>query len=282
MMRRPLLAFLALVLAAPASASGEERPRSVAVLEFRAGATGAHNLAARAAQLLRKATSHPVLDPDDARRIAGARIDDAVARCSGEPRCVSAIGQKLGADEVLLVGVSDLGDVIVAFQRVDSRSAAVTSRVADSLSRGSEPDDAALDAWLRRLYPREDFLRWGTLRVDADVAGAAVQVAGRSAGITPLPPLRLLAPQKLELRVAKPGYQDFVARVDLPADGEIAVRAVLVPRPVPAWYTKPWVWAVVGGVVAAGVATAIIVAQPAPTSVPVTVQPGSGLVVTRF
>src|SRR5262249_21828771 len=125
--------------------------------------------------------------------------------------------------------------------------------------------------YLRRLLPAEDFVRFGTLRIDANVSGADVALAGEPRGRTPLAPLVVQAPQSVDLRVSKQGYLDFRARIDVMPDATVEVRPQLVPRPGSAWYEKWWVWAIVGGVVAGGVTTAVIVTRPEPRTVPVDV-----------
>lgn len=246
------------------------KARSIAVLEFRAGAAGAGKIGSRAAAILRRRTSSAITDPDDARR-AAPKIDDLVARCSGQPACVGELGRRLAVDEVVLVGVSEMGDLILAFQRVDSKTGGVIGRVADSLPRGAEPDDAALEDYLRRLLPREDFLRWGTLSIAADVTGADVRLGGESKGRTPLEPIPVLAPATVDLRVSKKGYTDFSARIDVTPDATVEVRPVLTRKPGTSWYERPWVWAIAGAVVVGTVATVVVLAQPESTSVPVTV-----------
>jgi len=269
---KALSVLLSLLLAAPAwAAPSESTRRSIAVLEFRGGATGAKNIGQRVAQLLRKRTSHPITDGTDARRIAGARIDQEVARCSGEPGCIGAIGRKLGVDAVLLVGVSELGDLILALQLVDSAAGKVEARVADSLPRDADPDDAALEGYLGRLLPPADFVRWGTLRIESNVAGAEVFVGGEKRGQTPLEPIPLQAPRTVDLRVTKDGFTDFRARIDVVPDSAVEVRPVLTPRPGSSWYEKWWVWAIAGVVVAGGVTTAVVLSQPAPKTVPIDV-----------
>lgn len=271
-MRRLVAGLLMMVLWGGAPARAERAPgKSIAVLEFRGGTTGMKNVGTRLARILRKHTSHPIVDGDDARRLAGPRIDAEVARCSGEARCIALLGQQLGVDEVLLVGVSELGDLILALQIVDVGTAQVVSRVADSLPRGADPDDASLETYATRLLPPADFVRFGTLRIDADVAGAAVEVAGRTRGETPLPPLEVEAPATLDLRVSKDGYVDFRARVDVLPDATVAVNAAMTLRPGSAWYQKWWVWTIAGGVIVAGVTTVVIVSQPSAHMVPVTV-----------
>jgi hypothetical protein len=271
-MMRWLALVLSIALALPAAAQPERPRRSIAVLEFRAGATGARRIGPRAAAILRRLTSHAIMDGDDARRAGGARVDQELAACAGKAGCIAAIGARLGVDEVIVVGVSELGDLILALQRVDSRSGEVLARIADSLPREREPDDDAVEQYLRRLLPREDFLRWGTLRIASDVAGAEVRIGGEPKGTTPIAPIPLLAPATVDLRVHKEGHTEFRARIDVLPDATVEVRPVLTRRPGSSWYEKPWVWAIAGAVVAGGVATAVILAQPDANTVPIDVR----------
>lgn len=273
---RALSMLLAVLLAWGGAARGQTPPpekrkaRSIAVLEFRAGAAGAGSIGQRTAAILRKRTSSPITDPDDARRTA-PKIDDQVARCSGQPACVGELGRRLGVDEVILVGVSELGDLILAFQRVEAKTGTVLGRVADSLPRNAEIDEAALESYLRRLLPREDFLRWGTLLIATDLAGAEVKLGGETKGQTPVEPIPVPAPQTIDLRVSKKGYTDFSARIDVIPDSTVEVRPVLQRKSGSAWYERPWVWAIAGVVVAGGVATAVVLTRPSSDAVPVDV-----------
>jgi hypothetical protein len=269
------LASLIVLLACASSAAGASNSSksTLAILEFRAGSTAVPQIGARMAKILRKETSHTIIDPDDARR-ADAHIDEAVAKCDGEARCVAGLGEKLGADEVILVGVSELGDVLVlAIQRIDAKTAAVQTRAADSISHGSEPDDPAIDGYLKKLLPPADFLRYGTLRVDANLSGALVEVNGKARGTTPIQPVSLEAPQTIDVRVSKPGYVDFKVRIDVTPDATVAVRPILTRKGMvqPAWYGKWWVWTIAGAVVAGATTGGVFLLERPPSSVPVTI-----------
>jgi hypothetical protein len=266
--------FLVLLLlsawAAPPALAGTLA--KVAVVEFRAGSTGLPDVGLRLAKILRSSTSLAVLDPDDARRLEGAKVDRELARCAGAARCVATLGQRLGADEILLVGISQLGDLIITLQRIEARSAKVLSRLAESLPEGTEPDDKALLDYLTRLLPPAVFRRYGTLRVAANVDGAKVEVDQKVRGKTPLAPIVVLAPARLDVRVTKAGYAEFKARVDVMPEATVEVRPQLVPVD-PRWYKNPWVWIVATTVVAGAATTAAILSRDEPTSVPVTVDP---------
>lgn len=247
------IALIALLCASVAHA--EER-RTVAVLEYRAGARGARDIGLKLARLLRDTASLNIVDGQEARRKLGPKVDNEVARCGGDAMCVGAIGEQLGADEVLLVGVSQLGDLIIALSRIDARRGQAGARLAESLPADKEITDEQALGWLRQMYPPEVFRRYGSIAIDADQPGAAVTLNNAAAGKTPLPePVKVRAPATYDLRVAKSGFVTFQARVDVLPDANVAVHATLVKetREVP-WFKRWYVWAIVGGVVAAGAA----------------------------
>ena len=102
--------------------------RSVAVLEYRSGARGARDVGLKLAKLLRDTAALDVIDAQAARRKLGPKVDSEVARCAGEAMCIGAIGEQLGAEEVLLVGVSQFGDVIISLQRIDAQKGRAGAR----------------------------------------------------------------------------------------------------------------------------------------------------------
>ena len=235
--------------------------RSVAVLEFRAGASGAQGVGQELAVQLARLTSNRVVSPRDARRSVGPSLDAAVARCAGAPACVADLGRALGCDEVILVGISQLGDLILAVQRIDVARGVVLARMADSIRPGRKVKAEAAATYLRRLLPPEQFKRFGQVVVRTGQAGDQVFVDGKLRGRTPLAPLRVAAPGRIQIRVARPGHEDFMARLDIVPDARVEVTPTLGRSgQAPRWYQRWWVWAIVGGVVAAGAVTAVVVA----------------------
>jgi hypothetical protein len=257
MIHRAVLA-LALVALAQGRASGDPDPRrKVVVLEYRAGSSALPGIAARVVAVLARQTSLRVLGQDQARTMYGDRLDQVLAKCGGDAGCVARIGEKLGAAEVLLVGVSELGDVILTMQRLDVAGREVESRVADSLAASAAPSDAQIASYTTRLLPPSDFLRFGVIDIVANLAGAAVTVSGQPRGTTPIAALTLRAPASYEIRVDKSGYEPFATRVALPPDGEVKVLAQLARRRSDAWYQHWYVVAAAGVVVASAGGTAI-------------------------
>jgi hypothetical protein len=263
---RLLAAACALVTVAAGAARAEPNPkRKLVVLEYRSGSSALPGISKRIVGAIGKQTSIAVLGPDQARAVYGDHLDQVLVKCAGEAECIAKIGQKAGAAEVILVGVSELGDVILTMQRIAVASRDVSARIADSLAEGASPSDAQVDAYLQRLLPPTDFLRFGTIDIVANLAGAAVTVGNERRGETPIEPLKLPAPASYEILVEKAGFQTYRAKVALPPDGEIKVEANLArPGAAPAWYQRWYVVAGLGLVVAGAGGTAIYFATRDP------------------
>lgn len=246
-----------LLLLLPLSASG--RGRIVAVLEYRAGVRAAQRIATGMAQSLEQLTSHTVISPADARRKLGASVDAQVAKCMGQAPCMARIGRRLGCDEVVLIGISQLGDLILAIQRIDTRDGKVIARLADSLSAGRTVREKALHGYLSRLFPPSDFKRYGKIIVKTEASGDAVYLDEMFRGKTPLPPLTVSAPGRYTIQVKRSGHVDFVARLDVLPDATVEVTPKMSRETPPLrWYHRWWVWTLVGGIVA-GTASAFAV-----------------------
>ncbi len=262
------LAAAATLAALAAPARADDPRRAVAVLEFRADSTALPQIGARVTAVLGARTSLKVLSDDQARQRYGATLDADVVACDGEARCIGRIGKKLEVSEVLVVGVSELGDVILTVQRIDARTGKVKARLADALAVDAAPDEAALVTYLSRVLPAEDFLRFGTIAIRVDVKDADVTVGGVHRGQSPIPDLRVPAPATYPIEVSKLGYTTFRAEVDLAPDANIKVNAQLTRPGSDRWYTR-WYVAAAAGVVVAGAVTATIVLTRDRDSVPI-------------
>jgi hypothetical protein len=247
-------ALLVLALIGGVVHADPDPKRKVSVLEFRSGSSGLQGIGARVAAALGKQTSLGVHGPDQTRALYGDHLEQALVKCAGEADCVAKIGQKVGVAEVILIGVSELGDVILTMQRIDVAKHSINGRVADSLAANTQPTDAQLDSYLTRLLPPGDFLRFGVIDVVSSETGAQVTVGGEIRGLTPIKPLTLRAPATYDVRVVKSGFVPFSTQVQLPPDGELRVNATLQkPGGKSSWYTR---WYVLAGVsvLAAGAA----------------------------
>ncbi|MBK9031201.1 MAG: PEGA domain-containing protein [Myxococcales bacterium] len=265
-MRAPLIAALMIALVAPARADS----RSTAVVEFRSGSAALPDISARVGAVLSGRTSLKVVGGDQARQRYGEGLDRAVVECAGDAVCIGKIGARLGTDEVLLVGVSELGDVIFTLQRIASGDGTVDGRVAEALAADVVPTDDDLVGYLERVLPPEDFVRFGTIAIKVNVAGAEIWVGGIPKGASPIPAFRVPAPSRYPIEIKKAGYAAFRASVSVPPDAEVNVDAELT-RPggrAGAWYSKWWVVATAGVLVAGAVTTAVILTRDV-NSVPI-------------
>ncbi|HEX8110655.1 MAG TPA: PEGA domain-containing protein [Kofleriaceae bacterium] len=261
------LCVAAVLAAAPRAHADPDPKRRVSVLEYRAGSSALPGIAARVATTLSRKTSLGVLGQDQTRAIYGDQLDRALVKCAGEVACVARIGQKVGAAEIILVGISELGDVILTMQRIDVAGREVTGRVADSLAAGSAPTDDQILGYANRLLPPSDFLRFGVIDIAANLPGAAVTIGGAARGLTPIEALHLPAPANYDIRIEKAGYVPFTTRVALPPDGEIKVEAELVwARRGAAWYQHWYVLAAAGVIVAGAGGTALYFATRTTTT----------------
>lgn len=247
----------------PAHADPDPK-RKVVVLEYRSGSSALQGIAARLLDTMNEQTSLQLLGPDQTRTVYGDQLDQTIVTCAGDAACIAAIGKKVGAADVLLIGISELGDVILTMQRIEVARGAVVTRIADSLATGTTPSDDQINGYLARLLAPGDFVRYGVIDIVANLAGAAVTVAGQARGLTPIPALKLPAPASYEIRVEKAGFVPFTTRIALPPDGEIKVEATLSRRgSEPAFYQR-W-WFIAGlGVVAVGAGAGIYFATREP------------------
>ncbi len=273
--RLVLLVLLVLVSVgsiAPSYAETLSPKRKIAILEYRSGSSALPNVANRIADVMRKTTSLTVLGPDQTRAVVGDGLDENIVKCAGAAECLARIGQKAGVAELVLVGISEFGGVIVTLQRINTRTADVAGRIADSLDVSLPPTDEQLVAYLSRLLPPSDFLQFGVIDIVANVAGASVFVGGQQRGVTPLPALRVDAPATYDVKIEKPGYVAFRATIQVPPEGTVQVKAELALRTQRAWYAKWWVLAGAGVIVAGATATIIYAtsSNAAGTTVPVT------------
>jgi len=251
-------ALVLLSLFAASLAHADDNPkRKIAVLEYRAGSSALVGIGAQLATEIGKSTSLTVLGPAQARTVYGEQLDQAIVKCGGEADCVAKIGAKLGVSEVVLIGISELGDVILTLQRIDVATHAVSVRITDSLGDKTVPSTEQVWDYVGRLLPPTDFLRFGVIEINASQPGALVTVGGEQRGTTPIAPLKLRAPAAYQIKVEKRGFVPFTTKVQLPADGELKVDAQLSRKTSKAWYQR-WYVAVGLGLVVAGAAGATI------------------------
>jgi PEGA domain-containing protein len=163
---------------------------------------------------LDRLASSPLPTRRDIDRAVRGRKD--LRDCSGDDKCLAAIGKQLGVEIVVSGSVAALGDsYIVNIKAVDVATAKQIRRIASDPLRGS-PDElieAVRVAAYRLLAP--DQLQ-GSITVLTDLVGASVAIDGKEVGKTPLPrPIGKLGLGPHQLRVAAAGYVPFAETVDV-------------------------------------------------------------------
>lgn len=224
-----------------------------------------------------------------------ARLDSALARelralpdvtvvdaraepaCDGEPACLRALGEKLGAERVLAGSLGLAGDELhIALKIVTTASGTEPRSVNDTapLQRA----ELRLRASAIKLVRPDQFNKSGSILAVVPVAGAEIFVDGTARGTTPLfGPIDGLPPGRREVEVRHPDAKAWRGFVDLrfgePQRIELAVvdgeLREVVDSPPPGEITPPpplqpnavLLWSGVGtAVVGAGLGLGAIVA----------------------
>lgn len=256
-MKHLVLAFAFLCTLAALASADPDPKRKLIVLEYRSGSSALPGIAKKVLGTMQAQTSLQLLGPDQTRTQYGAALDQDIVKCAGDAGCIANIGAKVGAADVLLIGISELGDVILTMQRIEVGKKTAVTRIADSLAVGAAPTEDQINGYLARLLAPSDFIRYGVIDIVANLAGAAVTVGGEPRGVTPIQPLKLHAPATYSIRVEKTGFVPFTTKVALPPDGEIKVEAELSRRGSTAWYQRWYVLTAAGLLIAGGAGTAI-------------------------
>jgi hypothetical protein len=138
--------------------------------------------------------------------------------CTGEEKCLAAIGKRLGVDIVVTGTVGAMGDsYVLNIKAVETATAKQMQRIQSDPLRGS-PDDlieGVRVAAYKLLAPDQIY---GSIQIQSDLVGAEVQIDGKKIGKTPLPSLGVIGRQPLgkhKLRVQASGYAPFEEDVDV-------------------------------------------------------------------
>lgn len=205
--------------------------------------------------------------------------DPALRGCTGEPKCLAAIGKQLGVKLMVSGNVGALGDsYVINLKLVEVANATEVRRVSEPLN--GSPDElieAVRVAAYRLIAPER--LR-GAVVILSDVAGAEVFLDGKKIGKTPLnEPISGLEVGPHKLRMTARGYTDFLADVEVrfQKTTQVIVQMVVAkdpggptpvgpngpPRPAPVpWYATTWGYVAIGaGAVALGVLVGFAIAD---------------------
>ena len=198
-------------------------------------------------------------------RVIERATTDKERECTGEEKCLAAIGKRLGVDLVVTGTVGSLGDnYVLTIKAVDVATGKSQKMQSDPL-HGS-PDElieGVRVAAYKLLAP--DQLH-GSVQIETDLVGAEVTLDDHDVGKTPLPNqgvIGKLALGKHKLRVSANGYEPIDQDVDVHFQKVSPVLVHLLPSEVTGtgitvrqekkpFYTKTWF------VVAAGVGAIVL------------------------
>ena len=204
--------------------------------------------------------------PLPSRRDIESKVTAGEQNCTGEEKCLQAIGRRLGVDYVVTGTVGSLGDNYVLNIKAVEVATGKSQKIQSDPLRGS-PDElieGVRVAAYRLLAPQQ---LYGALQIQTDLVGAEVTLDGNKVGSTPLPNggvLSKLALGKHKLEVKAKGYDPFASDVDvhfqkvspvvvrLLQSGETVGSGRTIYKERQGFYTKTWFIAGVA-VVAVGI-----------------------------
>jgi PEGA domain len=216
-------------------------------------------LVARLEALFRSELDRLAVKPLPSRRELDRKITADLADCTGEDRCLAAIGKRLDVDVVVAGSVGALGDnFVLSIKVVDVASAQQLRRITTDPLRGTPDDliDSVRVAAYRLLAPDQIH---GSIAILSDLIGGDVAIDGKRVGQTPLAaPVGKLALGPHVVRVTAKGFAPFEetvevrfqksARVEVRLTEDLSARDLMRPPP-PApnrWYSRTWVVAAIG------------------------------------
>lgn len=248
--------------AQPSPETGPEQAITQKIAVWRFDALGIEaELVARLEALFRMELERLAKQPMPNRREIERTLTADQRECTGEEKCLGAIGKRLGVDVVVTGTVGAMGDsYVLNIKAVETATAKQLTRIQSDPLRGS-PDElieGVRVAAYKLLAP--DQLH-GSIQIQTDLVGAEVQLDGKRLGKTPLPQLGVIARQALgkhRLRVQAAGYAPFEEDVEvrfqkvsqvvvrlLPSDRVIGTGKLERIERKP-FYTRTWFIAAVG------------------------------------
>lgn len=274
-------------VAARAQPAPDEPGREAAINErigvWRIDALGIDaELVARLETLFRMELDRLAAKPLPTRREVDRVVDSTLRQCTGEDKCLAAIGKKIGVDVMVSGSVGELGDnYILNIKAVDVAKATQIRKIQSDPLKGS-PDELIEGirvAAYKLLAPEQ---LHGSIIVLSDLVGATVKLDGAQVGKTPLPgPIAQQSLGKHTLRVEAKGYQPFEDQVDVRFQKSTRVEVRLIDKIDPnapivevkrhrvPWYSR---WYVIAGIGAVAITAGYFIGRELATVEPTPIQ----------
>ena len=230
---------------------------------------------------LSKLDGAQVIAPDDIEAILGKQgIDEALGCGEGSEKCLANIAGSLNVDYIVAGQVGSLtsrtaGDAadgeevsqplseyVVSLKLIDQKAVKVVSRKAMAFRGPKEELKRAIRTLARQLVGVSGEQN-GTIAVSGPVTGAQVFVGEQNIGALPIKPESPFPAGRMNIRLEKEGYYPWESDVFVQPGEENLIWAQLEERPSP-WFTKWWVWTLVGVAVAGGATAAVLVLNDPP------------------
>ncbi len=205
--------------------------------------------------------------PLPSRKDIETKITPAEQNCTGEEKCLSAIGKRLGVDYVVTGTVGSLGDNFVLNIKAVEVTTGKSQKIQSPPLKGT-PDELIEGVRVAAYSLLAPDQLHGAVQIQSDLVGASVTLDDKSLGKTPLPGNGVVAKLPLgkhKLRVEAKGYDVFDKDIEvhfqkvspvivrlLPSNETIGTGRTIVQERSPI-YTKTWFLIATGvGAVALG------------------------------
>ncbi|MDA3862265.1 MAG: PEGA domain-containing protein [Deltaproteobacteria bacterium] len=223
----------------------------VAVVEYRAGISEQPNLTNRISSLLKKKSNLKIITRNDARRQMGSKFDSIVSQCQNNTTCFSKLGKKLNVQEVLLVGITEFGTVLINMKRIIVKTSKIKGTSDIDIKKHERISRLQIFGMLKTVFPQKYFIQKGMVHIISETKGAGVFIDNKKQGQTPIKPINLIAPRSYSIKVTKKKFNPFEVSIDLAPDALLRINAQLTPiiKHQPSkWYEKWWVWSIAGAI----------------------------------
>ena len=220
----------------------------------------AKNLSELLALELKRFEGLSVISRDEIAAMLRLESDKQILQCTSDTSCLVQIGGALGVDYLVAGSVGKLGETyVITLKLMDVNDATVVNRASQSL-QGEERELAVALRFATWELLGRPLAGNGSIMVRANVDEGELTLAGGEP--EPWSGKKLIAGVpvgRYGLTLRAEGYRARFQETFVQDGTTTNLRLELPEIPVP-WYDRWYVWAVVGGVVAAGVTTAVVLA----------------------